>query len=1066
MICMKTNNKNLLKMKKILFLLTLIITVIISVQNIDAQISGTVFQDGNGDGVFQSSEPKVGGVTINAYDASGNLCGSAVSVPNASPNYTINGCSGAVRLEFIIPDPSACGLDNTLDFPTALGSNSKTSVQFTTDGTSNNDFGIMSNDFYVRNDNPTMFVTNYINGTGQYGTTSDQEALVSFLYKNSGVPASQGGSAPDPVIIAKTHQIGSVWGLAYSKQAKRLFAAAILKRHVGMGPDGPGAIYMIDPNNPPAPSTVPSFINLDALGIATSGSGSYSATHPGFSDVIGTNQERGLPDNKEDPSADPSAFGQVGKVSLGDIDLSDDGRYLYVINLYDRKLYQIDLQNPENPVVPTISNVKAYDMAPWLTQSCNNGVARPFGLKYYRGNIYVGVVCTGENNSYNGAPRRFADDLRAFVYKVDPAGNGSGANIEIEFPLNYDKESSGAGDGAPTHGWYVWTDDWSDFENPFYEEPYTGVSHPQPILGDIEIDADGSFILSFMDRGGHQGGLKNYDPYGNKHDGHMISYVVGGDILKTYRDPSTCEYVLEANGSVGPYTSTAEAPRLYNNEYTCTGPSTPNGTGASFTGYYQSGNSGALVGNDQYGAGKEFYWGDYANVLGHYYPEPHHGEGTVGGAAILPSSGEVMVVAMDPVDGKLWSGGVYSLDNSTGARNNGYNIYTDAGSLSSGKFGKAAGLGDVEIVGEIPPIEIGNRVWDDTDGDGIQDPGEAGISGVQVQLLQNGTVIATATTDADGNYIFSNDESKTSTSSHIYGIAALQPNTDYMIKVPTTNGTKNLTAANIGNGDNPDLNDSDAIPSSGEIAVPASTIPITGANNHNYDIGYTAQCSLTDAGKSDEQCNDNGTSTDSSDDYISFSLNPQGSNLSASGYTVSVNNSGSITPQTANYGNPTTFRLQDGSANGTTYTITITDNDDPNCTITTTVSQNSCSVPPACSVSETHSTQCHDNGTQGDETDDYFDLTVTGTIANGSGNYVVIIGSYTSATTQSGSSVTIVGDGQGGNPSLAADGSSTYTVRVQDANDASCYTEFTVGPVSSCSNCPPQNCGTVTIEKN
>jgi hypothetical protein len=51
---------------------------------------------------------------------------------------------------------------------------------------------------------------------------------------------------------------------------------------------------------------------------------------------------------------------------------------------------------------------------------------------------------------------------------------------------------------------------------------------------------------------------------------------------------------------------------------------------------------------------------------------------------------------------------------------------------------------------------IGDRVWKDTDGDGVQDSGETGISGVSVQLLSSGgTVLATQTTNSSGNYLFS-----------------------------------------------------------------------------------------------------------------------------------------------------------------------------------------------------------------------------------------------------------------------------------------------------------------------
>src|SRR6185312_8997492 len=65
----------------------------------------------------------------------------------------------------------------------------------------------------------------------------------------------------------------------------------------------------------------------------------------------------------------------------------------------------------------------------------------------------------------------------------------------------------------------------------------------------------------------------------------------------------------------------------------------------------------------------------------------------------------------------------------------------------------------VQIDGTCTPqtFSIGDRVWKDTDGDGVQDSGEPGISGVTVQLLNSSnTVVATTTTDSNGNYTFSN----------------------------------------------------------------------------------------------------------------------------------------------------------------------------------------------------------------------------------------------------------------------------------------------------------------------
>ena len=53
---------------------------------------------------------------------------------------------------------------------------------------------------------------------------------------------------------------------------------------------------------------------------------------------------------------------------------------------------------------------------------------------------------------------------------------------------------------------------------------------------------------------------------------------------------------------------------------------------------------------------------------------------------------------------------------------------------------------------------IGNLVWEDTDKDGIKDPGETGIAGVPVELYRcnETTPIATVMTDAAGNYSFGN----------------------------------------------------------------------------------------------------------------------------------------------------------------------------------------------------------------------------------------------------------------------------------------------------------------------
>lgn len=55
--------------------------------------------------------------------------------------------------------------------------------------------------------------------------------------------------------------------------------------------------------------------------------------------------------------------------------------------------------------------------------------------------------------------------------------------------------------------------------------------------------------------------------------------------------------------------------------------------------------------------------------------------------------------------------------------------------------------------------EVGGQVWLDTDGDGVHDVGESGISNVEVTLKDEfGTPVATSSTDSSGNYLFTDVE--------------------------------------------------------------------------------------------------------------------------------------------------------------------------------------------------------------------------------------------------------------------------------------------------------------------
>ncbi|MBK8626046.1 MAG: hypothetical protein IPN86_10920 [Saprospiraceae bacterium] len=199
------------------------------------------------------------------------------------------------------------------------------------------------------------------------------------------------------------------------------------------------------------------------------------------------------------------------------------------------------------------------------------------------------------------------------------------------------------------------------------------------------------------------------------------------------------------------------------------------------------------------------------------------------------------------------------------------------------------------------------------------------------------------------------------------------------------------------------------------------------------------------------------TNTYSVDGNVTFSNVPSTGTL-----TVSV---GAVV-QTFNppFSSPQTYTLTGLTAAGGTQTVMAVFTGDATCMGTQTYAA-PVSCAPVCAVSQTHTTPvCNHNNTGGISTDDYISFSVTGTVTNGSGNYVVKIGVWTSPAIASGQSVSIVGNGLSGNPLIPANGTS-IGVRIEDANASTCFTSFNISS-ASCSNCPTLNCGTVTVQKN
>ncbi|MFJ9313861.1 Ig-like domain-containing protein, partial [Pimelobacter simplex] len=86
---------------------------------------------------------------------------------------------------------------------------------------------------------------------------------------------------------------------------------------------------------------------------------------------------------------------------------------------------------------------------------------------------------------------------------------------------------------------------------------------------------------------------------------------------------------------------------------------------------------------------------------------------------------------------------------------NGYNVNRTEQGLIPGRPTGSQNIDMQRVSLRLKLGSLGDRVWSDTDRNGIQDPGEPGLGGVTVELLDaDGKVVGTTTTAADGSYRF------------------------------------------------------------------------------------------------------------------------------------------------------------------------------------------------------------------------------------------------------------------------------------------------------------------------
>lgn len=393
----------------------------------------------------------------------------------------------------------------------------------------------------------------------------------------------------------------------------------------------------------------------------------------------------------------------IGKGGLADIELSDDGQTLWAVNLFDRLLYEIDVPSGNVQTHPFASPVDC-PMHPGTPAGELNLNLRPGGLVTEKGVLYYTLTCTAED--IGTAPGSPFDYLAAYVYKFEDNLHQQVAKTA----LNYTRIPNAPFRTSPA----TWNP-WVTTETFLCDNGDDLVFYPQPWAFDIAFDEEGYIILNIADRFGDQTGF-DYTSTNNTCTTGNFDGVASGDVLILAKD-NNGNYTVESNGSVGNRTSASG------------------------------------VSNNQGLDGGEFFAGEQ------YVPgqtSPNHAEIALGQSSLLKGRGEVILSAFDPglriANDNVNAGGVIWLDTEDGSRTRSYELYENGDTQT---FGKAAGIGDIELVCALPPLEIGNYVWCDDNRNGIQDACEPGVDGVVVQLYDaGGTLVGLTLTASGGQYYF------------------------------------------------------------------------------------------------------------------------------------------------------------------------------------------------------------------------------------------------------------------------------------------------------------------------
>ncbi|OIN60612.1 SdrD B-like domain-containing protein [Arsenicibacter rosenii] len=756
----------------------------------DAAVSNT-FSDkaGNNATSIQTRYAEVGipGVTITVYGDNEQILGTATTNATGSWTVTVPGSYTATNVIVECQPPASLAFLQTGPF----GNDNSTTVARVAKTATNVNFTFGLGSEHAQ-DNPDLAMACFAlpNPSVASGSPGTAEPMVIRFPYNSGGPLTNGTRAsttagstglnyysateypgsPSKQVLTTFGQTGTVYGVTYDKRRNRLFTSAFERAYTGIGAAGAGGegrIYVTTLAASGSAVSTTTWLDLESA---------LSANVAGIDPAI----TGGLNFVSSNVTVSYFEHNKIGHISLGDLEMSPDGKTVYVVNLYSKEIYGIPL-NADG--TPNTAGIKTFTPpSPCASGSFSTDPASPAGTRPYNallglgvhpetGRVYCTVTCTGPSSA----------SMSGTVYSFDPGAATPAFTNELQIPLNFTFQTGDDG----TEGSYAnaTNDAWTTMgNNTVVTNNYSDHTWMADIAFDIEPDG-----TTFMIVGGR-------NRFMDATSGSRITH--GQGLWLAAQDGSS--WVLENNGVAGDRTTA--------NTLTLPWFSVRNGNGVFFN---TNGSEGA--------------------------------DGT-GNIAAIPGFTEVALAGVDNIK-SAGNSGITFMKRSDGTRTRDILLLgslTNGGTAPRGEVYKANLWGEVEALLEPAPLEIGNYVFEDVNKNGIQDPSDLPLAGVTVSLIKdtnndglpNETAIASTTTNASGQYYFDRTDGLDFETQYI---VVVNKTTDFSTGVLKN---KQATTADVSS-NSKDSRDSDGKVISGGTGVYAVVVTgIPGENNHKIDFGF------------------------------------------------------------------------------------------------------------------------------------------------------------------------------------------------------------------------------------